>query len=478
MSTTDLRLCGLIIGQCFGEINRRVARVLAAKGPLACGPITQLARLPPRQVREALFVLMQHNLVRWSRDDRDGILAAVPAPVVYRLELEQVFLRLAYPVFTALVHAQHGPPAAEAVLQVLKVGRCPSSALDADALRTLLQLGFLEHVDAAASRVDTDPAEPAAAASPSPKKRKAAAESPVKGKRARPSEDAEPGAFVRISLGKFIHAIWHEQLVAYTRRRINDAAGAVVAAALAQSGASAARTVLSSFDVAKGVPAGTPLLVDTDPGRPRGGQPVQQYLEVISQDVAFLVKHGEQAGGQYYIDFAQSVETLLVATLAAYIVGRFGPTSARIFRILLGRRYLEEKVVSKIAMISGKECRERLYALYQAGLLHIQEVPRTADHAPSRTIYLWTVPLDRIRGQTGLNLRKAYANILERIQHERTRHRTLIAKTERSDVAANPALLSTTERSQLLALNNVLGRLEHQLARITGDFLLFAHFKP
>jgi len=164
--------------------------------------------------------------------------------------------------------------------------------------------------------------------------------------------------------------------------------------------------------------------------------------------------------------------------MLAYVQSRFGQPSARILRILLANRFLEERSVAKSAMLTGKEAKERLYILLQHGLVHLQEVPKTADHAPSRTIYLWTVPQERVRLLMTDRAKKTFVNLMERIQHERSRYRLLIAKTERSDVAANPAgLLSSVERAQLEALNHVLGRLEFQISRIALEYVIFALIK-
>lgn len=70
------------------------------------------------------------------------------------------------------------------------------------------------------------------------------------------------------------------------------------------------------------------------------------------------------------------------SVIISYLKGRFGQASSRIYAILLDRHFVEERQLLKYAMIPGKECRERLYALMNIGAVHLQEVPRTADHAP------------------------------------------------------------------------------------------------
>lgn len=43
--------------------------------------------------------------------------------------------------------------------------------------------------------------------------------------------------------------------------------------------------------------------------------------------------------------------------------------------------------------------KELIYRMYLAGLLQMQEVPRSADHSASRTFYLWHVEQERTISQ-------------------------------------------------------------------------------
>ena len=83
-----------------------MAHILAAKGPLVSGQISQFTKLPAKQVRESLFVLVHHGLVMWSQTV-SPVLGA-PDVVTYHLQLDQVILRLAYPIFIRLAHSQLG----------------------------------------------------------------------------------------------------------------------------------------------------------------------------------------------------------------------------------------------------------------------------------------------------------------------------------------------------------------------------------
>jgi hypothetical protein len=55
--------------------------------------------------------------------------------------------------------------------------------------------------------------------------------------------------------------------------------------------------------------------------------------------------------------------------------------------------------IADMALIPVTETRERLYKMLSCEFVHLQEVPRTADHAPSRTFYLWSVRIEPIKRQ-------------------------------------------------------------------------------
>lgn len=266
-------------------------------------------------------------------------------------------------------------------MEVAKLGRCPSDQLEKETLGKLLSEGFLEVCTLSMSKIENENDENASSSVVASPKKRAARESPTRTKKVRFEQAEETKkTFVRLATRKFINAVWYEQLVATVRRQINDAAGEVMESALAMSShsASTSRTLLNSFQIGHKLKTDTPLLVDSSTigtfssSTNSSKNPSSDYLEVMAASIPFFRKAGDQAGGQFYIDFPASVETLQMRDILSFIKARFGAPSARIFRILANKKFLEEKVISKIAMISGKETRERLFNLLQHGFLHMQ----------------------------------------------------------------------------------------------------------
>jgi DNA-directed RNA polymerase III subunit RPC3 len=142
----------------------------------------------------------------------------------------------------------------------------------------------------------------------------------------------------------------------------------------------------------------------------------------------------------------------------------------------------EERQIAKVAMITSKEVRERLYAMLKAGLVQLQEVPKSADHTPSRTIFLWSIPeranhLHPFRSgifrSFASRLCSALVNLRDLSALERRKHAQLLEKVERSDVASNLDLLSAAEQKQISDLKKVLTVLNVKADAIFNEFLLF-----
>lgn len=75
---------------------------------------------------------------------------------------------------------------------------------------------------------------------------------------------------------------------------------------------------------------------------------------------------------------------------------RFGVPGLRIFNLLLTRGQLEQKQVADFGMLPVKDTRELLYQMMRDGFLSLQDIPRSADRAPSRSFYTWRVDLQAV----------------------------------------------------------------------------------
>lgn len=462
------------------------------------------SQLSVRTVKEALFILIQHNLLRYQRAHPGGSDSfPMPVPVLYRLEVSAVLQRLLFPVFPALARralGQGGATAADAgedddgqvyrvVLECAKHGRVPLrqlSALAPAATAALLEAGFLEPLSAessiwglAADAAGSGSNEGSLASgcggngSPAAKRRRlppsiAAAAVPLLSNSPQVGEGADL-LFVRLAGSRFREALLQHLLIDLTSRRINEAAGHVMQAALACSGAPAT-TTFSPFQVSSRLSARVKLPVDTAEGTLTAAAPstssLVQYLDTMAQEFGFFTREDSRGQGLYSISRPGAVGALRMRVIETFIRARLGQASLRLFRILRARCMLEEKTISKVAMMTAKETRERLFELLRWGLVHLQEVPKTLDHAPARTFYLWTIPRPIVFARLADVCLKAWINLQERANLQRKRHQLLLAKSERLDVLANPELLSEAEKGGLNTLRRVLGRLHHSAHQV------------
>lgn len=65
-----------------------------------------------------------------------------------------------------------------------------------------------------------------------------------------------------------------------------------------------------------------------------------------------------------------------------------------------------------------QDAKEMLYRLFRAGFVGMQEIPRTADHAPSRTLYTWRVDAAAAAEKLAADLYRAALNVRLRLEYE------------------------------------------------------------
>lgn len=55
--------------------------------------------------------------------------------------------------------------------------------------------------------------------------------------------------------------------------------------------------------------------------------------------------------------------------------------------------------IEKLAMLNTRDVRTILHVLFQQGYLSMQELPRTADRTPSKTVFLYNVSFENSLAQ-------------------------------------------------------------------------------
>ena len=73
--------------------------------------------------------------------------------------------------------------------------------------------------------------------------------------------------------------------------------------------------------------------------------------------------------------------------------------------------YLQADHIEKEAMINTRDVRKLIYGLLKAGYVNIQEIPKSAEHAPSKTIFTYGVSYFVTQTQLVSDLYKAVGEI-------------------------------------------------------------------
>nr|XP_026654861.1 DNA-directed RNA polymerase III subunit RPC3 [Zonotrichia albicollis] len=182
----------------------------------------------------------------------------------------------------------------------------------------------------------------------------------------------------------------------------------------------------------------------------------------FSLQLEFVGKSGDSGGGTYTVNLHKALVSLATATLESIVEERFGSRCARIFRLLLRKKHLEQKQVEDFAMIPAKEAKDMLYRMLSENLVALQEIPKTPDHAPSRTFYLYTVNVMAAARMLLHRCYKSVANLMERRQHEMRENKRLLEKSQRVEAILASMQATGAEAAQLHEVEEMITGPERQ----------------
>lgn len=99
-------------------------------------------------------------------------------------------------------------------------------------------------------------------------------------------------------------------------------------------------------------------------------------------------------GGRTFSLYPKCLVAYLQRKIAEeFVFERYGEKSTRIFRLLLDKGQLDQKLVSELALIPMKHVRAMLYRMMQDGVVKLQEIAKRADRTPQNTYFMWSVDL-------------------------------------------------------------------------------------
>lgn len=457
--------------------------VLLLKGDSNMVTLIQSTGLTGKVIREALFVLIHHSLVLYN---------CTTSSALYRLDVEAILNCVAYGQVVAKVAEKFSVEAADLLLEIIVAGRIKASDdLEASNLKLLLNEGIVEIVTAEMGQFSYENSTSSSISSSSEKRKLdeeilfPSATGNKKSKTISATDSNE--IFIRFNAKETIFRfIFTEKIVDIVQKRLNRCAGKIIETILSLSTSSLTemnQINFNTFQLTQNLPKDLNFPLETSSsGSGLTASPLLQYLHILMQNFDFLEAQSSLGANAFSFNVTKASRHLRLTLMESFIRARFGVPSARIFKILLSKRMYEERQISKVAMITSKEVRERLYALLKNGLVHLQEVPKSADHAPSRTIFLWSVPERANFSQPSKSalfqnfsskLVTGLVNLRDLTVLERRKHAQLLEKVERSDVASNLELLSPAEQKQLTDLKRILKVLNVKIDQIFNEFLIF-----
>ncbi|XP_070542428.1 DNA-directed RNA polymerase III subunit RPC3-like [Ptychodera flava] len=513
MSGVQIRLAALLLRDHYGEIVEKVGTYLIKHGARPLRLIAQENAVKLDQVRKALCVLIQHNIVKFAVNKRGF--------VEYQADVKKVLLHTRYPKYIYCAKTLYGDAGEIIVEELLQNGQMLMSAavrrvterlneaiednqkIEESYVRgkfiDLINTHFLQRV--ASPPADTGSSQPpvpnlvineqdlykipvcmtVGGSSLQTQKRKRSVDEGSDNPRKRQrtdstmSEDLEAapddGIYWSVNYDRFHQHIRDQIIIESVAVRVDKIAAEVVRTMLRMSEVTTdpkatLTTPISSHEIFHALPKELKL--------PR--QTFDQYLKLLNDDRSeFISKNSESGGGMYVINIYKAIKTQCTAHVESVIQERFGSKCYRIFRLLLLKKHLEQKQVEEFAMIPAKEAKELLYRMFSDHIVALQEIPRTPDHAPSRTIYLFSVNLNEVSRMLLERCYKAQTNMIARREHDNDENKRLLEKSlkveaisaslQNSGANADQAaeveeMITPAERVQLNKLKNTFKKLE------------------
>ncbi|XP_004397368.1 PREDICTED: DNA-directed RNA polymerase III subunit RPC3-like [Odobenus rosmarus divergens] len=515
MARAEIKLCSLLLQEHFGEIVEKIGVHLIRTGSQPLRVIAHNTGTLLDQVKKALCMLIQYNLVIYQVHKR-GV-------VEYEAQCSGVLRMLRYPQYIYTARTLYSDTGELIVEELLLNGKMTMSTADrltetmedgktmdyAEVSNTFVQLADTHFVQCcpwmpATENSDPGPPRPAPILVISEKDMYLVPKLSLmgKGKRRSSDEDAagEPKAkrpkystdnkepipddeiYWQANLDRF-HQHFHDRaIVSAVANRMDQTSSEVMWPMLQMSEITTPSTdpftqPLSSNEIFRSLPVGCNI----------SKQVFDLYLTLLADGpLEFVGKFGDGGGGMYVINLHKALGSLATATLESVIQERFGSRCARIIRLVLQKKHLEQKQVEDFAMIPAKEAKDMLYKMLSGNFISLQEIPKTPDHAPTRTFYLYSVNILSAARMLLHRCYKSVANLIERRQFETKENKRLLEKSQRVEaiIASMQAtgveevrlqeieeMITAPKRQQLQTLKHNVNKLE--ASEIQADETIF-----
>ncbi|AGO12086.1 AaceriAEL282Wp [[Ashbya] aceris (nom. inval.)] len=194
------------------------------------------------------------------------------------------------------------------------------------------------------------------------------------------------------------------------------------------------------------------MFFDEGDNDPRSVSLINGHLKLLSTgSVPFLI---ESRPGLFYVPYSKLIPILKEAVYDAIIASTLGPSAHRILRCVRDNSLVSEKVINNTALMKEKDIRSVIATLVKYNAVDILEVPRTADRAASRAVFLFKINEKHAYDFMKQNLAWNIANSIHKTEILKEENSTLLSKAQRDDVKGKEAeLLLPSELNQLKMVN-------------------------
>ncbi|TLD31919.1 putative dna directed rna polymerase iii subunit protein [Venturia nashicola] len=205
---------------------------------------------------------------------------------------------------------------------------------------------------------------------------------------------------------------------------------------------------------------------------------IEQHLTVLCTDTRdFVVK--EEGSERWRIPLYSLVQKLIQAEVENTITARFGKLSAASARILNANGVLDVKQIAQLAIVKPDQVQMAVTPILKAGYISAQELPRDNNRTVERSIWAYSYNAIHARQRLLDYSYKTMARLLQRLEHERGRRRTVLEKAARTDVASNEMkYLRPAEREALRRCREIEEFLDRYVIRIDELVATLRDFTP
>ncbi|XP_077519734.1 RNA polymerase III subunit C [Amblyomma americanum] len=494
MSHLKIRACSLILKEHFGAVVQSVGESLLKVSSRSLAEIARATNLPLSKIKKSLVVLIHQNLVEFH--------AHAKGFAKYSINADRVLFMLRYPRYIYCAKLLYGDAGEFIIEEVLLNGRlCMSAVLQrvlerlqgsstAEEVKQkfvdLVKTNFLCRVPYPDPNVEDTKIptlvlreddiheipevrlyllkQNSGEAPMEPPAKKIKTEN-LDGER-QPDEKQ----YWRVNVDRFHQHLRDQAVVQAVSKRMGSKAAEVVRTILRLS-----ETRSHPKDVFSAPVSRSEIHLALKKEINISSQELDSYLSLIADDALLLVRRTDERGGMFSVNLERAMRLLAEAVLTSIVQDRFGAKSCRIFRLLLEKKYIEQKQIEELAMIPARDAKEWTYKMLQEKFIMAQELPRTLDYAPSRMIYLFHVDIPQLTRQVLEWCYQALTNLVLRREHITQEHRRLVDKKQRVDLivlsmqqnSAAPEqieevkeMITPPERKQLAYVKHVTSKIE------------------